>query len=345
MSDELKETEARIDRLLAWIKAEKSFPKFELNPPAKDDQLAEVEALIGRVLPADVKALYRRFNGEAFGKELGIFFGHPLEPLDQVIRTWLIHWDNDDQGYNLPVSEKVKNGSVDAETIQSLPPFLSVISDYGGSYVGIDLDPKDGGNWGQVVILERDYDPDFGPKRQVVAASLTAFLGWIVEALESKLFFDQGLKEEIAADFEDGNGEPLDESPWTIAGIAIEHLHQTLYDELKKGKLLGPSTPISPFDFPTDALLKASSPVRPDPGYPDGIARTGDRPWTPRPTPRAMRAAHVSDGSLPMKVQALVDAYRETRRRFVDGPFRIELIGIAEFWSESIGQLVAPGIV
>jgi cell wall assembly regulator SMI1 len=354
MSDDLKETEARIDRFLAWIKAEKSFPKFVLYPPATEDQLAEVEALFGQALPADVKALYRRFNGEAsrdFTSEEffdGAVFGHVIESLELVMSSWLIDWDLFDSGYGNVLPAALEDHNSLKNPKQQVPSFISLIGDGGGSYVGIDLGPQADGSWGQVILLERDdrfFDGGIDPKKVVVAASLTAFLGWLVEALESDRFVDAVLRAEMAEALVEANGEPLYESGWAQAGFGIDHLHELILEELSKGQLLGPAIPSSPFDLPSDNLLNASAPVMPDPKQENGIARSGLRRWKQRPIPRAQRPPFVPDGTLPSKIQGLVDQFPESRSRFEDGPFVIELTGQSESWSQLIGQLVAPGVV
>jgi len=92
----------------------------------------------------------------------GLFFGLYLLPLEDVMREWTF-WR---QAEHDP--EAGKNPAVLA-TMASVPPswikqlyacrgWIPLLSDRAGNYVGVDLDPGQGGSWGQVIIFGRDFD-------------------------------------------------------------------------------------------------------------------------------------------------------------------------------------------
>jgi cell wall assembly regulator SMI1 len=61
--------------------------------------------------------------------------------------------------------------------------WLPVAHDFGGNYIGIDLDPDANGTKGQVIVFGRDEDRKF-----VVAQSLTEFFALFLEMLEDEEF-------------------------------------------------------------------------------------------------------------------------------------------------------------
>lgn len=92
----------------------------------------------------------------------GLFFGLHFLPLEEVMREWAF-WR---QAEHDPSTGR--NPAVLA-TMASIPPrwiksvyacrgWLPLLSDRTGNYVGVDLDPGQGGSWGQVIVFGRDFD-------------------------------------------------------------------------------------------------------------------------------------------------------------------------------------------
>jgi len=75
----------------AYKKAIQSkFPSIlnQLNAPATDEQITELEAKIGLLLPEQFKQLYKINNGEKQEKLCGILLGFHLYSLEDILREW-----------------------------------------------------------------------------------------------------------------------------------------------------------------------------------------------------------------------------------------------------------------
>jgi cell wall assembly regulator SMI1 len=142
-----------------------SFPELleTLNPPVDQSLLSTFESQLGCPLPPPVRESFLIADGQDIETGVGgLFFGLHLLPLEDVIREWTF-WR---QVENDPSSGS--NAAVLA-TMSSVPPqwiknlyackgWIPLISDRTGNYVGVDLDPGPGGNWGQVIVFGRDFD-------------------------------------------------------------------------------------------------------------------------------------------------------------------------------------------
>ena len=142
-----------------------TFPELleTLNSPADPRLLATFEHEIGCPLPPPVREMFLTADGQDLdSKDNGLFYGLFLLPLDEVIREWNF-WR---QAEHDP--EAGQNPALLA-TMASIPPqwikplyacrgWIPLLSDRSGNYVGVDLDPDQGGSWGQVIVFGRDFD-------------------------------------------------------------------------------------------------------------------------------------------------------------------------------------------
>ena len=144
-----------------------SFPELleTLNPPADPILLAQFEAELGCPLPPPVRDSFLIADGqdlEASNGTGGLFFGLHLLPLEEVVREWQF-WRQAEHDPSSGQNEAV------LATMASVPPgwikslyacrgWLPLITDRSGNYIGVDLDPGQGGSWGQVIIFGRDFD-------------------------------------------------------------------------------------------------------------------------------------------------------------------------------------------
>lgn len=142
-----------------------TFPELleTLNPPADGTLLASFERELGCQLPDAVRESFRIADGQDLDSGCsGLFFGLHWMPLEDVMREWAFwrHAEHD--------PEAGKNPAVLA-TMASVPPawikqlyacrgWIPLITDRSGNYVGVDLDPGPGGQWGQVIVFGRDFD-------------------------------------------------------------------------------------------------------------------------------------------------------------------------------------------
>ncbi|ORY31947.1 hypothetical protein BCR39DRAFT_493271 [Naematelia encephala] len=147
-----------------------SFPELleTLNSPVDPSLLASFEAELGCPLPPPVRDSFLIADGQdlesasSISGSGGIFFGLHLLPLEEVMREWSFWRQAEDD----PTAGQ--NPAVLA-TMASVPPhwikglyacrgWLPLLSDRTGNYVGVDLDPGQGGSWGQVIVFGRDFD-------------------------------------------------------------------------------------------------------------------------------------------------------------------------------------------
>ncbi|KAJ7074291.1 hypothetical protein C8F01DRAFT_1099976, partial [Mycena amicta] len=151
------------DRLRAWLARE--YPELgdTLNYGILAPDLALVEEQFGFELPRVVRESYLAVDGqEAESGAEGLFFGMTLLPLDDVLDEWRFWREVDDDpatGANSRLRQgmrSVPTGWVRKEYSQR--GWIPLIADKAGNYVGVDLNPDDGGSLGQVIVFGRDFD-------------------------------------------------------------------------------------------------------------------------------------------------------------------------------------------
>lgn len=169
---------------LAWLSALGVDQSDLVRPPATEAEIAELERVVGKPLPEDLKALYRISNGQQKS------FGHPkpkgrhVVPLfgqydflstQDAIRaynSWNVIYTQDaddfDENYNGPITVRGKD-PVYREYWR--PGWLPISVDGGGNSYAVDLSPAPGGTVGQIILLGPDED-----QRRVLAPSLLAWL-------------------------------------------------------------------------------------------------------------------------------------------------------------------------
>ncbi|KAJ6608611.1 hypothetical protein B0H10DRAFT_2067372 [Mycena sp. CBHHK59/15] len=154
------------NRLRAWLARE--YPELgdTLNYGILPQDLAQVEMQFGFDLPRVVRESYLVVDGQeaesAAGCAEGLFFGLTLLPLEDVLEEWRFWREVDDD------PSTGANGQL-RDSMQSIPPswvrkeysqrgWIPLIADKAGNYVGVDLNPDEGGSVGQVIVFGRDFD-------------------------------------------------------------------------------------------------------------------------------------------------------------------------------------------
>lgn len=162
------------ERLESWLAAHAPQIYTGLTPGTSEDDLHDLETLIGRKLPDDYHALYRR-HGD-WGRALRLTH----LPLPEVQREWLL-WESlahEDFATTPEGHTSQPPGAVTPRYVNlGWIPFLT---DHGGNSVGVDLAPGAAGQWGQVITFGRDEREKF-----VLADSLGDFLREYVARLEA----------------------------------------------------------------------------------------------------------------------------------------------------------------
>ncbi|MFI0446907.1 SMI1/KNR4 family protein [Actinomadura sp. 6N118] len=125
------------DRIVVWLRRHAPASAAELGPPATDDDLAIVEALLGRTPPADLRAWWRRSCGTSGSHRLLLMPRYTPYTIDEAV---------DSREVMLEVASAFSNDdtSLIAEPAGSpctlwLPVWLPIADDGGGSYLFADL--------------------------------------------------------------------------------------------------------------------------------------------------------------------------------------------------------------
>ena len=164
--------------LQSWLKKHLPSVAASLNAGASDARLDRLEKVIGQPLPEDFRALYRWHDGQPPHAVTGLWYGLDFLSIDQVIDNWKVHAHiidheaNNDPNFN----ESALPGVV--KTVGLNKGWIPFAHDWGGSFLGIDLDPDVNGVRGQVI--------NFGVgelRKFAIAPSMTAFVQWMVGEL------------------------------------------------------------------------------------------------------------------------------------------------------------------
>ncbi|MCM3339851.1 SMI1/KNR4 family protein [Paenibacillus sp. MER TA 81-3] len=157
------------------IKDHRAVLYNNLRAGCRSSRLEQLEAIIGFELPQDFKALYAMNDGENDKEDSGIFYGLNFMPLQEVEREWRI-WtdllDSMDEGEILQCSRNCISYPEQAiKDIYADKRWIPFINDFGGNFIGMDLDPDTHGTEGQIINFGRDED-----EKIVIADSLKDFI-------------------------------------------------------------------------------------------------------------------------------------------------------------------------
>lgn len=131
-----------------------------LNPPAGPEQIDAVEGLLGYALPADIRAFYLRFNGQA---AKGWSFFPPffsLPTLKELVDQWQM-----DSNFYREATRSEALAMVDEPRKLRIIPFwgspkrLLIGKSNMSVFVYCDLDPGPAGTLGQVIYQDVEDEP------------------------------------------------------------------------------------------------------------------------------------------------------------------------------------------
>lgn len=154
----------------------------------------------GFSLPQPVRESYLCVDGQepesAAGCSEGLFFGLTLLPLEDVLEEWRFWREVDDDpqtGANTGLREMMD--SIPAGWVRreySCRGWIPLVADKAGNYLGIDMNPGEGGAVGQVIVFGRDFDTKVVMWRGDGPGGWAKFLAGFVEDLESGEGFEMG---------------------------------------------------------------------------------------------------------------------------------------------------------
>lgn len=176
-----------LDILENWLEEHLPEVKKDLNLPATMEEIQLLEKTIGRSLPQDFISLYQWHNGQMGDAPTGLWYGLEFMSIKEIIS----HIELEKQIIK-EIGEDIIN--LMSEWMKSTPDgFIKKASnnqfwipfayDYGGNFLGIDLDPDKLGIVGQVINFGRDEN-----RKIVTNESISSFLFWLIEKLRDGNF-------------------------------------------------------------------------------------------------------------------------------------------------------------
>ncbi|THG82314.1 molybdenum cofactor biosynthesis protein MoeA [Pseudomonas sp. A-1] len=163
------------ERLEAWLKANNPALLADLNPPATDAEIRELEQKLGVTLPADFVACLKVHNGQR-GEADWLFDGLEFMSSRKILRRWSIWLDLLESGDFSDCESRPSSGVRDAWWSAKWIPFT-----YNGSgdHLCLDLDPAAGGKYGQIIEVWHDQ-----PERTLQAPGFREWFSAYVDCLE-----------------------------------------------------------------------------------------------------------------------------------------------------------------
>lgn len=188
------------NRLKLWLARE--YPELgdTLNYGILPQDLAQIEMQFGFALPAPVRESYLAVDGQeaesSAGCSDGLLFGLTLLPLEDVFEEWRFWREVDEDpttGANTRLRDLMKSipdGWVRKEYSQR--GWIPLIADKAGNYIGVDLNPGEGGSIGQVIVFGRDFDTKVVLWRGDGPGGWATWLASFMDELESGEGFELG---------------------------------------------------------------------------------------------------------------------------------------------------------
>jgi cell wall assembly regulator SMI1 len=171
----------------SWLT--KNIPEVvsDLNPGTTDDELQTFAATLNISLPEEFKELYRWHNGQKMEINTGPWYGLSFLPLKKVLSecgSWADVLLNSSPESLVSLSRYMSSVPPNCIRLQyANNKWIPFAYDWGGNYLGIDLDPDENGTIGQVINFGRDEE-----RKIVVAPNLHAFVTWMLNELTSGNF-------------------------------------------------------------------------------------------------------------------------------------------------------------
>ncbi|WP_132833215.1 SMI1/KNR4 family protein [Pseudomonas sp. JUb52] len=148
----------------------------DLNPPATDAQIRELENTLGMQLPADFVACLKIHDGQK-GAADWLFNGREFMSSKKIMKRWAICKDLLDEGDFEEAEAKAHPYVKDVWWSVKWVPFT-----YNGSgdHLCVDMEPRSGGTQGQIIEVWHDY-----ASRNVISDSFSQWFASYVHGLEN----------------------------------------------------------------------------------------------------------------------------------------------------------------
>ena len=176
--------------------------------------LAQTEMALGIPFPVAVRDSFLCTDGQeaesAAGCSEGLFFGLTLLPIEDVLEEWRF-WREVDDDPTTGANPRLK------DLMDSIPPgwvrkeyscrgWIPLVTDKTGNYLGIDMNPGEDGQVGQVIVFGRDFDTKVVMHRGQGYHGWATWLAGFVDDLESGEGFELGTSNDASEGSEDSVG-------------------------------------------------------------------------------------------------------------------------------------------
>lgn len=164
---------SEFDAQIARIEKRAARAGVVLPDGASEQEIAAAEKALGRTLPAEVRAYYRRHNGAGDFLNFDVVEGRQLLSLKAIVSEWKV-WRELLEKDTFASSESVVKPGPGVQKRWWIWEWVPVTYDGAGNHHVLDLAPARGGAYGQILSFWHDQE-----SRTVVGKS---FLGWLEKA-------------------------------------------------------------------------------------------------------------------------------------------------------------------
>lgn len=161
--------------LEVWLKANNPTLMADLNPPASDADIQELEKKIGLKLPKNFIECLKVHNGQK-GEAEWLFSGLEFLSSQRILDEWAI-WKNLLDGGDFDGSKAKPDAGI--QSVWWSPKWIPFTYNGAGDHLCLDLDPAGGGRAGQVITLWHD---DGARKKKA-----DSFAQWFAEFVDNTL--------------------------------------------------------------------------------------------------------------------------------------------------------------
>ena len=140
------------ETLEAWLKANNPTLMADLNPPASDADIQNLEQKIGSRLPEDFIQCLKIHDGQK-GESEWLFSGLEFLSSQRILDEWAIWKDLLDGG---DFDDAEVKPEADIRPVWWSPKWIPFTYNGTGDHLCLDLDPAGGGRIGQVITLWHD---------------------------------------------------------------------------------------------------------------------------------------------------------------------------------------------
>lgn len=182
-----------------WKEIEQSLSSLgcvdesKLNSGANSMELEALEKHIGVTLPAELKEFLSIHNGQD-DEGVGIVFGEQILSTESIKRCWDDWRDIDEEEMNEDCADFMESDPEGyIKPMYTNRKWIPLTHDWGGNHIGIDYDPDDKGNSGQIIAFGRDEDT-----KRLIAQNFPEFISKLVASLKSAKWTGEYIEGQIA---------------------------------------------------------------------------------------------------------------------------------------------------